>query len=329
MENILSQDEVDALLGGISTGEVPTEDDVSEEMPDVGDYDLTKLDRIVKGRIPAMEVMTDRYVRALMGTFSSALRRVVDVMHASTEVKKFRDFLKSLPVPTSVHIFRMEPSPMMGLLVLESSLVYVLIDHFMGGTGDTRMKVEGRDFTNIENRLIRKLVMEALRDLEKSWQILQPVQIFFERSEINPQFAVVVPPSETVLCISLDVEMEAVAGTLILCVPYSMVEPLRDKLLGWGTDREKKDRLWMEQLLSHLVKTNINLSVELGTRPMAIEDILHLKVGDTFELDRSAGDPIPVKVEGIPKFLAYPGHSNNRRAVQVLRRVQKGRLGIG
>jgi flagellar motor switch protein FliM len=315
MENILTQEEIDALLKGISSGDIPTASHsaAAEARP----YDLTRYDRIVQGKIPAVEVMTDRFAHHLMGTFTSAFRRMVEVTPASSEVKQFREFLRGLPMPTSIHIFRIEPLNGKGLLVLEANLVYLLIEFILGGTWEGQVKIEGRDFTNIENRLIQRLVKEALQDLDKAWNVLQPVKVEFERSEINPQFAAVMLPSDKVLTIHIDVEMETASGTLILCLPFAMVEPFKDKLPGWGSDQQRKERPWMEHILGHLSQADVTISVELGNQKVTVEKILNLQVGDLLPLDRDEEGLLPVKVEGVRKFWARPGHSNGRKAVKI------------
>lgn len=320
MENILTQQEIDALLKGISSGEVPTQPqtEAAQEQTSVRPYDLTRHDRIVQGKIPAVEVMTDRFAHHLMGSFTSALRRMVEVSPISSEVKKFRDFLKSLVMPTSIHLFRVDPFPGMGLLVLEPNLVYLLIEFIMGGTLEGRLKIEGRDFTNIENRLIQRLVKEALADFNKAWNTLQPVKVELERSEINPQFAAVLLPSERVLCIQLEVELEVARGALVLCLPFSMVESYRDRLTGFASEQQRKERMWMEFLLGHLNHTEVSVSVELGTANVTVGRIMELQVGDTIFLDAKAGGLLPVKLEGVPKFLAQPGETSGKRAVRIV-----------
>jgi flagellar motor switch protein FliM len=319
VENILTQEEIDALMKGISSGEIPTEGGTPPAEPDgVRPYDFTRHDSIVQGKIPAVEVMIDRFAHQLTGTFTSAFRRMVEVTPVSSEVKKFRDFLKGLPMPTSIHLFRLDPHPGMGLLVLEANLVYLLIEFIMGGSWEGQLKIEGRDFTNIENRLIRRVVKDALRDLEKAWNVLQPVQVEFERSEINPQFAAVLLPSDRVLCVHLDVQMEMASGTLILCLPFASVEPFRDRLSGLGSERESKERLWMEHMVTHVLDAPMTLSVELGSKAVTVQDILNLEAGQLLSFDNNLEGFLPVKVEGVTRFTAHPGHANGRKAVRVV-----------
>lgn len=321
MENILSQQEIDALLKGISSGEIQTDAPPPPEIREVKPYDLTRHDRIVQGKIPVVEVMTDRFAHHLMATFTSAFRRMVEVTPVSSEVKKFREFLRSLPMPASIHLFRMEPLHGPGLLVLEPALVYLLVEFIMGGGQEGQLKIEGRDFTNIENRLIARLVQEALRDLEKAWGVLQPVKVRFERSEMNPQFAAVMLPSDQVLCVHLDVEMDAAKGSLALCLPFAFVGPFKDRLPGWGSDRQHKERLWLEYILDHLEEAKVHVSAELGGLTVRLKEILEMRVGQEIWLDGRADGLVPVKVEGVTKFLASPGHYNGRNAVRVMKTV--------
>ncbi len=197
MSSVLSQSEVDALLKGISGGEFEVE---QQEGGGGGDeeiipYDLTSQDRIIRGRMPTLEIIHDRFVRLFRLTLSTALRKVVDISVRSTELIKFGEFLKTLPVPSSLNLFRMSPLRGNAIMVLETRLVFTLIDLFFGGTGELEVKAEGRDFSAIEQRMIKRVVISALEDLQQSWRPVFPVQITFSRSEVNPQFVAIVPHS--------------------------------------------------------------------------------------------------------------------------------------
>lgn len=318
MENILSQEEVDALIQGISSGEVPIEEDTSGDDIEARPYDLTRQDRIIVGRIPAVEILKDRFCRKVRGTFTSALRRVVEITSISSEVKKFGEFLKILPVPTSIHIFRVEPLRGTALLVLESGLVFSLIELMMGGSGDGRVKVEGRDFTNIESRLIGRLVREALKDLETSWQSLEPVSLTLERSEINPQFATVMPETELTICLHMEMEVESAAGTFVLCLPYTMMDSYRNRLLGKDEKWPEAGGRWEKQLVEHLWETEVTLSVELGECRSTLREVLNLKVGDILFLEEGPPGPVRILVEGVLKFLGQPGRCNGKNAVKII-----------
>lgn len=325
MENILTQQEIDALLKGIASGEVPIEPEPATDREDVRPYDFTKHDRIVQGKIPAVDAMSHKFAHRLMGTLTGAIRRMVEVTPLASEVKKFRDFLKSMAMPTSIHIFRVDPLQGSGLLVLEPNLVYLLLEFIMGGTLEGQLKIEGRDFTNIENRLIQRMVREALSDLNRAWNTLQPVKIELERSEINPQFAAVLLPSDPVLCIQFEVELETARGMLILCLPFMMVEPYRDMLpAGSAPEREKKTRTWSRYLKEHLWETQVEMSVDLGETVLPLRRVLELKAGEVLILEPYPGSLLPVKVETVTVFWAQPGAINGKKAVRVVREESSG-----
>lgn len=319
MENILTQAEIDALLKGIATGEVDLQGKTSPEEQQVTPYDFLKHDRIVHGKIPAVDAIMDKFAHRLTSTLTSAIRRVAEVTPVVSEVKKFRDFLKSLAVPSSIHVFRVDPLQGNGLLVLEPNLVYPLIEFIMGGSPEGQLKIEGRDFTNIETRLIQKVVKEALGDLNEAWNSLEQVKIELERSEVNPQFAAVLLPSEPVLCIQLEVELELARGMLILCLPFGMVEPYRDRLPGSGSERERKARLCTKRLQEHLLEAQVEVSVVLGDAMVPLAKIVEMREGEVILLDSFPGKALSVKVEGKTKLWAQPGELNGKRAVKIIK----------
>ena len=230
MGEVLSQSEVDALLRGVGGGEVETETDEPVDTSAVTPYYLTSQEKILRGRLPTLDIINQMFSRLFRSTFSSLMRKSVDVSVVSTDTLKFGDFLRSLPVPSSLHIFRMEPFRGHGLLVVESKLVFSVVDNFFGGSGASAAKITGRDFSAIEIRMIKNVVLNALEDLEKAWKPVHPVTTTYVRSEVNPQFAAIVPPSDMVLVLLFDIEMETISGTLTICLPYASIEPILPKL---------------------------------------------------------------------------------------------------
>ena len=224
MGAVLNQDEVDALLRGVSGDDMDMDDEEDEYDPEeVVPFDLTAQDRIIRGRMPTLEIIHDRFVRLFRLTLSNALRKVVDISVRSTELIKFGEFLKTLPVPSSMNLFRMTPLRGNAILVLETRLVFTLIDLFFGGNGELEIKSEGRDFTEIEARMIKRVTVSALEDLQSSWRPVFPVQINYTRAETNPQFVAIVPHSEIVIVVTFDVEIGRAPMAITLCVPYSMI----------------------------------------------------------------------------------------------------------
>ncbi len=319
MSKILSQDEVDALLKGMSGGEIETEIDEIEEDSSVTLYDLTNQDRIIRGRMPTLEIINDRFARLLRTTLSSALRKVIDVSSFSVDMIKFGEFMRSLPVPTSLHIFKMDPLRGHGILVIETKLVFNLVDNFFGGTGRSFMKIEGRDFTAIENQLIQKVIRMTFDDLEKAWSPVYQIKLNLVRSETNPQFASVVAPTEVVIVIKFEVELEQSVGTLIICIPYSTIEPIRTKLYaGFQSDQLEVDREWIERFIAQVRQAEVEITVELGRTSLAAKDVLDLKVGDVLQLQQSVDQPVIAKVAGVPKFKGFAGQHKGNRAFQII-----------
>lgn len=318
MSKILTQDEVDALLKGMSGGEIETETDTIEDDSGVTAYDLTNQDRIIRGRMPTLEIINDRFARILRTTLSSSLRKVIDVSAFSIDMIKFGEFMRALPVPTSLHIFKVDPLRGHGVMVIETKLVFNLVDNFFGGSGRGFIKIEGRDFTAIENRLINKVILMALDDLEKAWNPVHPIQLTYVRSETNPQFASVVAPTEVVIVIKFEVELEQTVGTLIVCLPYSTVEPIRSKLYaGFQSDQLEVDHEWINRFIDQVRMADVEISVELGRAMITGGDLLNLKLGDVILLEQDVADDLTAQVEGIPKFRGKPGVARGNKAFQV------------
>ncbi len=214
MNQFLSQDEVDALLHGITGGEVETQESGGIDDSGVVTYDLTNQERIIRGRMPTLEILNQKIARQLRASLSGTLRRMVDVNALNVQMIKFGEFLKTLPVPTSMHVFRMQPLRGGALLVIESKLVFALIDSFFGGPGSTHVKIEGRDFTPIETHMILRVANMVFEEMEKAWEPIEPITIEVERSEVNPQFVGIVPPSDVVITTPFEVEMDDARGII-------------------------------------------------------------------------------------------------------------------
>jgi flagellar motor switch protein FliM len=318
MTNILSQEEVDALLRGISGGEIETEKDEYHEPGAVTAYDLTSQDRIIRGRMPTLEMTNEKYARTFRTTLSSILRKVITITAVSADMIKFGEFLKTLPVPTSLHLFRMDPMRGNAIFVMESKIIFTLVDIIFGGTGTEAFKIEGREFTAIENNLIKKIVLSALEDLEKCWKPLIDLTVTYQRAEINPQFVQIVPPTDVVVVMNFEVEVEYTTGVISICIPYAMLEPIKEKLsAGFQSEQLEVDRGWTNRFKIGLMRSYVNMMVELGRVSILGRDIANLKIGDVIQLDHYASDPLDIYVEGVPKFKGYPGIYKGNQAMQI------------
>ncbi|TYT76263.1 flagellar motor switch protein FliM [Desulfobotulus mexicanus] len=297
MSEILTQEEVDSLLDGLSTGKVESEQDMPMDAEGIGQYDFSSQDKVIRGRMPTFEVINERFAREVRSSLSMLLHTNVDISSESLDTLKFSEFGRSLPVPTSLHVFRMDPLRGHALLVLESQLVFNLIDTFFGGKGTGKAKVEGREFTTIEEVMIRKVVLSCLEDLKNSWAPVEPIQTTLVRSEVNPQFATIVLPTDLVIVTRFEVELEQSAGKLVLCQPYSMIEPLRHKLSsGFQAEVEDVDYTWQRRLKEIIVESDVMLSVELGRSRMLVNDLLQLGQGSIVELNKLAGEPLEIYI---------------------------------
>jgi flagellar motor switch protein FliM len=315
MSNILSQEEVDALLRGISGGEVETEVFDQAVSEGVITYDLTSQDRIIRGRMPTLEMLNEKFSRIFRGTMSSTVRKVVNISAMSTDMLKFGEFMKTLPVPTSMHIFKIDPLRGSALFVFESKIIFTLVDILFGGSGTAPYKVEGREFTPIENNLIKKIVLSALTDLETAWKVLIDLKITYMRSEINPQFAQIVPPTDVVIVINYEVELENTTGVMSICFPYSSLEPVREKLqAGYQSENMEVDKIWASKFKDYLMQASLDILVELGTTEISSKDLLNLQKGDVIRLNQFSTDPLTLFVEGVPKYRIEPGHHKGNMA---------------
>ena len=318
MTNILSQEEVDALLRGISGGEIETEVEESHEPGEVIPYDLTSQDRIIRGRMPTLEMTNEKFARTFRSTLSSLLRKVISITAVSADTIKFGEFLKTLPVPTSLHLFRMDPLRGTAIFIVESKIIFTLVDIIFGGTGTEAFKIEGREFTAIETNLIKKVVLGALTDLEKCWKSIIDLKISYQRAEVNPQFAQIVPSADVVVVMNFEIEVESTSGVASICIPYSMIEPIKEKLsAGFQSEQMEVDKVWANRFRSSLLNSYIDYFVELGRAQVSAKDIGNLKKGDVIQLEHYASDPLDIYVAGIKKFIGYPGNYKGNQAVQI------------
>lgn len=318
MSQVLSQGEVDALLRGVGQGEVETETDEPEEVSGVVPYDLTSQEKIIRGRLPTLDIINQMFSRLFRNSFSGLMRKSAEISTVSTDSQKFGEFLRSLPVPSSLHVFRMEPLRGFGLMVVESKLVFALVDNFFGGSGSTEVKIVGRDFSAIEIRMTKNVILTALGDWEKAWKPVHAVSTTYVRSEVNPQFAAIVPPTDVVLVIVFDIEMENSSGTLTICIPYAAVEPIMPKLkANFQSEQMEADQVWIKRLRGELMRTEVEMVTELGTTVITPERLMGLKTGDTIMLGTDETDSLIVKVLGIPKFKGFSGKSRGMKAIKI------------
>ena len=335
-EQILSQSEINALLAAVSEGKVEGagagepdgESSVktfgsSTPAPQVMDYDLTSQDRVVRGRMPTLDIIDDRFCRLARVSLAGLLRKVVHVTVESTNLMKFGEFLNYLPMPSCLNIVKLSPLRGASLIAIQSKLVFQLIDTLFGGSqSEIPMKDEGRDLTTIESGVVQRVVSLLLNDLAESWKPIARLDPEFVRTETNPQFVAVVSPQDVIVQTTYEVEIETVKGTLHIIIPYASVEPLKGRLSSgvMGEPREI-DATWITRLTEQLMSTLVNVRAQLGTTQMDLRDLMALGPGDVISLNEKAAEAVDVEVEGSLRYKARPVVSGGHLGVEVLERL--------
>ncbi|MCA3241880.1 MAG: flagellar motor switch protein FliM [Rubrivivax sp.] len=314
-QQILSQDEVDALLQGI-TGESQKLE--QEETPSSGvrDYDLSSQERIVRGRMPTMEVVNERFARNIRIGLFNFIRKSPEVSIGGIKVQKFSAFLREIVVPTNFNIMSVKPLRGSGLIVCDPSLVFAVIDALYGGIGKFHTRIEGRDFSPTELRVITRLVETIVSEYRKAWTGIYPVELEYQRSEMQPQFANIATPSEIVVATQFTLELGDVTGSIHFCIPYSTLEPIRDVLYSTiQGDSAEPDRRWVNLLKQQIQSAEVDLVAELAHTGATVEQLLSFKPGDFIELDLEP--MIQAKVDGVPVFDCHYGTSNKRYSIKI------------
>jgi flagellar motor switch protein FliM len=320
MDEILSQEEVDALLKGIQEGEVETEKGI--EPTGVKSYDFTGQEKIVRGRMPSLDIANERLARNFRLSLSAAIRRMVDITNVNVTITKFYDFMRGVPFPSSINIFKMEPLRGFGLLVFDAQMIFSLIEFFFGGTGKTYYKPEGREFTPIEQKIIHKVVMIFFDDMEEAWRAIYPMKPVYVRAEMNPQFVNIVTPVDVVIKVEFVLEVEGKQCKAFLCIPYGTVEPIKEKLYSaFSADRDELDMKWLDRLKDRLREIPVVVSGVLGKVMLDVNRVVDLKKNDLIILDRRVDENIDILVEGYPKFKGKFGIYRGSYGLKVDREV--------
>ncbi|MEW8473483.1 MAG: flagellar motor switch protein FliM [Candidatus Thiodiazotropha endolucinida] len=321
--DLLSQEEIDALLHGVDNGDVATETDVADA-GGVNSYDFTSQDRIVRGRLPTLEMINERFARLFRTSLFNMLRRTADLSVSGIQMQKFSEFVHSLFVPTSLNMIRVPPLRGKGLFVIDPKLVFSVVDNYFGGSGRFHTKIEGRDFTPTENRVIQLLLKRAFEDLEVAWKPVFQVKFEYSGSEVNPQFANIVSPSEVVVVTSFHVDLESGGGDFHVCMPYSMLEPIRELLdAGVQSDRGERDERWERSLMEEILAAKIELSSILTEVQISVKELAELKEGDIIPIEMP--EQVDVEAAEVPVFKAKLGVSDGSYALKINNWIQQNR----
>ena len=314
-ESFLSQEEVDALLEGV-TGESQKLVEEEYERGDVRPYSISSQERIVRGRMPTMEIVNERFARNLRVGLFNFIRRSPEISVGPVTVQRYSAFLRELAVPTNFNIVAIRPLRGSGLIVCEPALVFGVIDTLYGGIGKFQSRIEGRDFSATEQRVINRMIEVITQEYKKAWNGIYPLELEYQRSEMQPQFAIIATPSEIVISTSFQLEIGEITGAIHFCMPYASLEPIRDVLYSSTQgDSIEVDRRWVNVLTQEIQAAEVTLVAELARADATVEQLMAMKPGDFIELDRKPR--IEITVEGVPVFECQYGTHNAKYAVRI------------
>jgi len=317
--DVLNQDEIDALLHGVDSGAVETRDPAAGGA--ARPYDFATQTRIVRGRMPTLEMINERLARQLRISFFNMLRRSPDVAVAPISLPKFAEYVPTLQVPTSLNLIRIGPLPGTALVILEPKLVFAVVDNFFGGTG-RHAKIEGREFTATEMQIIHMLLNQVFAGMKDAWTPVMAIEPEYLNSEINPNFANIVTPTEIVVVSRFHIELEGGGGDIHITIPYSMLEPIKDVLkAGMQSDRADKDERWGQTLRNELEETEVDLVTRMCQSKITLGELLDLKAGDVLPCDFDG--QATVMADGIAVFQGEVGQQRGRQVVRVNRLISR------
>ncbi len=319
--DLLSQDEIDALLHGVDSGDVQTEDDIAAHDGVARSFDFTSHDRIVRGRMPTLEMVNERFARRLRISLFNMLRRSAEISVGGVQMVKFSEYVHSMFVPTSLNIVRVKPLRGNALCVFDPKLVFIIVDNFYGGVG-RHAKIEGREFSLTEQRVISMVLEDAFKDLVDAWKPVMPVDFQFVSMEVNPQFANIVSPTEVVVVSTFHIELDGGGGDFQITMPYSMLEPIRELLdAGVQSDVTEKDERWAISLREDIKSAEVTLNANLTNIEMNLSEVVKFKVGDILPFDMP--EQVVLEVEKVPVFRGEYGVSRGSMAIKINEQIER------
>lgn len=313
-QQFLSQDEVDALLNGMNGDDTP--DAAEESSEGIRSYDIANQERIVRGRMPTLEIINERFARNFRIGMFNFMRRTPELAVGQVRVLKYSAFLRDVVVPTNINIMSVRPLRGSGLVIMDPKLVFTVIDSMFGGGGNLHTRIEGREFSPTEQRIIQRMLDVVTTEYAKSWQGIYPLQLEYQRSEMHTQFANIATPSEIMVTTKFSLEIGDSGGDIFICIPYSTLEPIRDVLYSTlQGDAMSADNRWLALLTKQVQMAEIDLVAELGQTTATVSDLMNLGVGDFIPL--SLDETITAKVDGVPLFECNYGTLNNHYALKI------------
>lgn len=319
-EQVLSQEEVDALLQGVDGSDSGPPPAPAPVVDGLAPYDLGSPDRVVRSRMHALELINERFGRHLRGSLLTFMRRSPDISVGAIQIQQYGEFIRHLPVPTNINMLHMRPLRGTALFVFDPKLVFLVVDNLFGSDGRYHMRIEGRDFTRTEQRIIRRLLDLCLECYAEAWKPVLPLEFDYVRSEMHGKLANIVAPGEVVVNTTLHIEFGPIGGFLHVCVPYSMLEPVRDLLSNPIQHEIEVDRRWVTQMARQMHSADVELSVAFVTVPSTVGEVLRLQEGDVLPIDLPA--TVTATVDRVPVIECGYGTSNGRYALRVEQMIQ-------
>lgn len=320
--DILSQDEIDALLHGVDSGDVETGGGEFIADGTARNYNFASQDRIVRGRLPTLEMINERFARHFRISLFNMLRRTPEISVNGVQMLKFAEYVHSLFVPANLNLVRINPLRGTALFVFDPKLVFIVVDNFFGGDGRFYTRIEGREFTPTEMRVIQMMLQQVFKDLREAWTPVMPVDFEYMQSEVNPQFANIVSPTEVVVVTTFHIELDGGGGDLHVTMPYSMIEPIREVLdAGVQSDRSDVDERWLLALRDEIKEAKVNVSSVLAEVDITLRDLMKMKPGDVIPFETQ--DTVTLIAEDVPVFRGVFGVSDGRKSVKVTSPIKR------
>ncbi len=320
--DLLSQEEIDALLHGMDSGDVDTEPDVLARDGVARSFDFTNQERIVRGRMPTLEMVNERFARLMRISLFNLLRRTSELSVRGVKMSKFAEYVHSLYVPTSLNMVKIKPLRGTALFVVDPKLVFTLVDNFFGGDGRHHARIEGREFTPTELRVIRMTLDQAFVDLKKAWTPIMPLDFEYMSSEVNPQFANIVSPTEVVVVSTFHIELDGGGGDFHITMPYSMIEPIRELLdAGIQSDRAEVDERWSRALSEEVKLAEVEIWSKLTEVTLSLKEVMQIKPGDIIPIELPK--QVMVWGEDMPVLRGQFGVSNGKNAIKITERIKR------
>ncbi len=314
MQDLLSQDEIDALLHGVDDGDIDLEEE--EDAAGAKGYDLTSQDRIVRGRMPTLEMINERFARYTRISMFNLLRRSADVAVGGIQIQKFGEYIHTLYVPTSLNMVKFRPLRGTALFIYDAKLVFKLVDNFFGGDG-RHAKIEGREFTPTELRVVQLIMRQSFIDLREAWRTIMDIDFEYVNSEVNPSMANIVSPSEVVVVSTFHVELDGGGGDMHVTMPYSMLEPLKEVLdAGLQSDVDETDGRWIGALRDEIMTANVSLNCKVLERELKLREVMVFKAGDVIPIEMP--ESITITANGVPVFKSRLGSYKGNYALKII-----------